>query len=204
MAEIRNPNQPGGGGQDSRTLLIFSVVFVLIFLGLQYFSPKKKTQPETPAEVASTSAPKAPAAPASPVTAGPASSKAATDAVVAAAETTTVIENELYRITFSNRGAQATSWILKKYKDDSGKPLDLWIKPRMTSSPDGLGGTEDRFVIGVLPSRKAPLVHHSYNPFTAAGAAANQVVDIARGTLVGIGQIVTSTPRSFKHSIYSR
>ena len=127
MAEIRNPNQPGGGGQDSRTLLIFSVVFVLIFLGLQYFSPKKKTQPETPAEVASTSAsaPKAPAAPASPMTAAPASSKAATDAVVAAAESTTVIENELYRITFSNRGAQATSWILKKYKDDSGKPLDL-------------------------------------------------------------------------------
>jgi YidC/Oxa1 family membrane protein insertase len=127
LAEIRNPNQPGGGGQDSRTLLIFSVVFVLIFLGLQYFSPKKKTPPETPAEVASTStsAPKAPAAPASPMTAAPASSKAATDAVVAAAETNTVIENELYRITFSNRGAQATSWILKKYKDDSGKPLDL-------------------------------------------------------------------------------
>ena len=59
MAEIRNPNQPGGGGQDSRTLLIFSIVFVLIFLGLQYFGPKKKTQPETPAEVASTSGAKA-------------------------------------------------------------------------------------------------------------------------------------------------
>jgi YidC/Oxa1 family membrane protein insertase len=44
LAEIRNPNQPGGGGQDSRTLLIFSIVFVLIFLGLQYFAPKKKTQ----------------------------------------------------------------------------------------------------------------------------------------------------------------
>ena len=129
LAEIRNPNQPGGGGQDSRTLLIFSVVFVLIFLGLQYFSPKKKTQPETPAEVAPLQLPRPrprrPLAPASPRTAGPASSKAATDAVVAAAETTTVIENELYRITFSNRGAQATSWILKKYKDDSGKPLDL-------------------------------------------------------------------------------
>ncbi len=60
LAEIRNPNQPGGGGQDSRTLLIFSIVFVLIFLGLQYFGPKKKTQPATPAQVASTSAPTAP------------------------------------------------------------------------------------------------------------------------------------------------
>jgi YidC/Oxa1 family membrane protein insertase len=131
LAEIRNPNQAGGGGQDSRTLLIFSVVFVLIFLGLQYFSPKKKPQPETPAEVTSSSASKAfaaPAAPASAVQAGPASSKA--DAVVAAAESTTVVENELYKITFSNRGGQAVSWILKKYKDDDGKqPLDL-VNPK--------------------------------------------------------------------------
>ncbi|MBO0911033.1 MAG: membrane protein insertase YidC, partial [Acidobacteria bacterium] len=36
-----------------------------------------------------------------------------------------VVENDLYRITFTNRGAQATSWILKKYSDDQGKPLDL-------------------------------------------------------------------------------
>jgi YidC/Oxa1 family membrane protein insertase len=135
LAEIRNPNQPGGGGQDSRTLLIFSIVFVLIFLGLQYFGPKKKTQPETPAEVASTSASTAPVTPASAMTAmtaapgGTASAKTTADAVVAAAETTTVVENELYRITFSNRGGQAVSWILKKYKDDAGKPLDL-VNPK--------------------------------------------------------------------------
>ncbi len=125
MAEIRNPNQPGGGGQDSRTLLIFSVVFVLIFLGLQYFGPKKKAQPETPAKVAATS-PAAPMAAMPPaVTAAGSADSAKVAAVVAAAETTTVVENELYRITFSNRGGQATSWILKKYKDDAGKPLDL-------------------------------------------------------------------------------
>ena len=129
LAEIRNPNQPGGGGQDSRTLLIFSIVFVLIFLGLQYFGPKKKTQPETPAEVASTSVAKAAVPPASVVNGTAASAKATADAVVAAAETTTVVENELYRITFSNRGGQAVSWILKKYKDDAGKPLDL-VNPK--------------------------------------------------------------------------
>ena len=123
MAEIRNPNQPGGGGQDSRTLLIFSVVFVLIFLGLQYFSPKKKPQPETPAEVASTAPARTSVT--TPTTAAPDSAKTATPAVVATNESTTVVENELYRITFSNRGGQAISWILKKYKDDAGKPLDL-------------------------------------------------------------------------------
>ncbi len=45
--------------------------------------------------------------------------------IVAPAETETVVENELYRITFSNHGAQVTSWILKKYKDAQGQPLDL-------------------------------------------------------------------------------
>ena len=46
--------------------------------------------------------------------------------VQAAAEQPIVVENELYRITFSNRGAQVTSWILKKYKDnDHVHPLDL-------------------------------------------------------------------------------
>ncbi|MGC2402481.1 MAG: membrane protein insertase YidC [Acidobacteriaceae bacterium] len=130
MAEIRNPNQPGGGGQDSRTLLIFSIVFVLIFLGLQYFSPKKKTQQETPAQVASTIPPRTTARttpdPAAPPSARSDSAKPAPGSALAAStESTTVVENELYRITFSNRGGQAVSWILKKYKDDTGKPLDL-------------------------------------------------------------------------------
>jgi len=130
LAEIRNPNQPGGGGQDSRTLLIFSVVFVLIFLGLQYFSPKKKPQPESSSQVASSSAPKAPVTPASSVATSPSPAASKADAVVAAAESTTVVENELYKITFSNRGGQAVSWILKKYKDDDGKqPLDL-VSPK--------------------------------------------------------------------------
>jgi YidC/Oxa1 family membrane protein insertase len=128
LAEIRNPNQAGGGGQDSRTLLIFSVVFVLIFLGLQYFAPKKKTAPETPAEVATSSAAKAPVTPASTVTAAPASPTA--NAVVATAESTTVVENELYKITFSNRGGQAVSWVLKKYKDDDGKRLLDLVNPK--------------------------------------------------------------------------
>jgi YidC/Oxa1 family membrane protein insertase len=127
LAEIRNPNQPGGGGQDSRTLLIFSVVFVLIFLGLQYFSPKKKPQSQAPAEVASTSQARTPVTTAmtSSGSASQGSAKTATPAVVATNESSTVVENELYRITFSNRGGQAISWILKKYKDDAGKPLDL-------------------------------------------------------------------------------
>jgi YidC/Oxa1 family membrane protein insertase len=41
------------------------------------------------------------------------------------AEAETVVENDFYRITFTNRGAQVKSWILKKFDDDKGQPLDL-------------------------------------------------------------------------------
>ena len=52
-------------------------------------------------------------------------SAAAVPAKQAAAEAEVVAQNDLYRITFTNRGAQVKSWILKKYKDEKGNPLDL-------------------------------------------------------------------------------
>jgi YidC/Oxa1 family membrane protein insertase len=134
LAEIRNPNQQGGGGggSDPRTMLLFSVAFLCIFLGLQYWKSKKAPPPTNPAPIATQSAqpsaspsPTAPPATPSAVSPSPAPVAAAANDVAAQSESQTVVENELYRITFSNRGAQVTSWILKKWKDDSGKPLDL-------------------------------------------------------------------------------
>ena len=42
-----------------------------------------------------------------------------------ASESETVIENDVYRIVFTNRGARVKSWMLKKYTDDKGGPLEL-------------------------------------------------------------------------------
>ncbi len=50
---------------------------------------------------------------------------AAPPPLAASAETTLVIENDLYRANFSNRGAVVHSWELKKLTDDKGKILDL-------------------------------------------------------------------------------
>ena len=128
MAEIQNPNQQGGG-QDSRTILVFGALFFLVFIGLQYFRSKKAPEPIAPQPAAvqqQTAQTPTPAAAQSASAPSDASTSAATVAAVAAAsESTTVVENELYRVTFSNRGAQVTSWILKKYTDDDGKLLDL-------------------------------------------------------------------------------
>lgn len=141
MPEIKNPNQQGGGGQDSKTILIFTGLFLVVLLGMQYFrknpppaeqqqhqqqqqqqapanTNNAATQQATPAPETTTVTPAAAPTPAQPVA-------AQTPEVVASADSTTVVENELYRITFTNRGAQVTSWILKKYKDNDGKPLDL-------------------------------------------------------------------------------
>ena len=121
MAEIKNPNQQGGG-QDSRSILAMTAIFVVVFLGLQYFMPKKSQQP-APAQQQQQQTQAAATTGATPSSAsGP---SASSGAVQAAAESETVVENELYQIRFVNRGAQVKSWILKKYKDDAGKPLDL-------------------------------------------------------------------------------
>jgi YidC/Oxa1 family membrane protein insertase len=136
LAEYKNPNQQGGGKQDSRSLLIFTAVFLAILLGMEFFRPKKPAAPapEKPAATQTTNSAK-PGAPAPASSQGanasnrvaPAavSSTPPTPEIAAAQESTTTIENELYKITFSNRGGQVTSWILKKYTDYADKPLNL-------------------------------------------------------------------------------
>jgi YidC/Oxa1 family membrane protein insertase len=106
---------------DANSLIFTVVIFLVVFFGLQYFLPKKSA-PEQPAQQQTTqSTQQTPAASA----AASATPVANAQAVTASAETETIVENELYRIRFSNHGAQVTSWILKKYKDASGQPLDL-------------------------------------------------------------------------------
>ena len=135
MPEFKNPNQQGGG--DNKSLLVMMLVLVTVFFGLQYF--RAKTNPQTVSPNAAASAPQpattaatqpaataaAPAAAANGSSAKVPGSPAAGPTVQAPGESTTTIENELYRIIFTNRGGQVTSWILKKYKDSEGKPLNL-------------------------------------------------------------------------------
>ena len=135
MPEYKSPQSEPGNEQ--RFLLVILVMAAVIF-GSQFLLRKFGRQPPansarpnqttqaapsqsqaTPAQSTSAPAqasavlPRAPKAPASVST------------KQAASETETVIENDLYRITFTNRGAQAKSWVLKKYLDDKGKQLDL-------------------------------------------------------------------------------
>jgi YidC/Oxa1 family membrane protein insertase len=126
LADYQNPQQEPGS--EKRLLLIFLVTFIAMFaaqpLLKKYFPQPVAPPPQSqsaPAPATSTS-PTATPAPA-PV---PASARPVAVTKQASSEAETVIENDLYRITFTNRGAQVKSWILKKFDNDAQNgPLDL-------------------------------------------------------------------------------
>jgi len=107
---------------ERRLLLVFALTFLIILASqplLKKYGPKTpetppptQSQPVNPAPQAETSAPVAAQVPAA-------------GTKQAASESETVVENDLYRIRFTNRGGQVKSWVLKKFKDDKGQPLEL-------------------------------------------------------------------------------
>lgn len=130
---IKLPSQEPEGMQE-RLLIAFALIG-LVLVGTQYLMP----QPPAPAAGAkksaettttSSSAPAKTAVPAATATAAaagkPAAAPAAAGGTVAGERDETIlIETGLYRITFANRGGVVQSWILKKFKDIHGKPLEL-------------------------------------------------------------------------------
>jgi YidC/Oxa1 family membrane protein insertase len=109
-------------------MLAFTVLALVALLAFQYFKPQTPTVPQQQqsqaANQALNQAAQAAGSPAS-VAASATTAMGTSPAIVATSESQTIVENELYRITFTNRGAQVKSWILKKYKDSHGRPLDM-------------------------------------------------------------------------------
>jgi YidC/Oxa1 family membrane protein insertase len=113
---------------ETRLLLAFLLMGAIMFLSPYFFksqtpapNAKKSTQagqtadstvPPTPAEAQPPAVTaEVPSAPTAPVTQAP-------------AEPPLVIDTDLYKIAFSNRGANVRSWLLKKSLAE-GKPLEL-------------------------------------------------------------------------------
>ena len=124
MPDFQNPQQEPGA--ERRLLLVFLLTFVVLIVSqplLKKYFPQAPTQQQAQKQEAAQTQTAAPA----PVAAQAPASVAATPATKqAAAEAETVIENDLYRITFTNRGAQVKSWILKKFDNDAQNgPLEL-------------------------------------------------------------------------------
>jgi YidC/Oxa1 family membrane protein insertase len=114
-----------------KRLLIAAALSIAVLLVWDAISPKPpKPAPASqtpaaavvppPAAVSSTPAPGAPGAPPPPAPAA-----VTVVPVAAASETTVAIERPLYRAVIDNRGGVLTSFVLKRYDDDSGHPLDM-------------------------------------------------------------------------------
>jgi YidC/Oxa1 family membrane protein insertase len=135
------PLPSGGKNKDKFTpelrILVASLLSMVVFLAwTKYFGPKPPTnvpQPNNPAQTVpatpgnatpsnTTANPKAPGQAPAVVSAAPAP---ATAAIGDSQERTIVVENALYRVVFSNRGAVVKSWQLKKYRDDAKPPRTL-------------------------------------------------------------------------------
>lgn len=104
-------------------LVLIGMAFVILF-SQQFLS---KRGPQTPAgekQQTQQQAAPAPAAQIAPATPPPAPA-ASVGMKQASSENETVVENDLYRITLTNRGGLVKSWVLKKFKDDKGNPLEL-------------------------------------------------------------------------------
>jgi len=109
---------------ERRLLLVFGLTFLVILLSQSLF---RKYLPQPPATTQQAPMQAPPVASANlaampPQTAVPLPAGGGKEA---SAESESVAENEVYRITFTNRGGQVKSWVLKKYFDDQGRPLEL-------------------------------------------------------------------------------
>lgn len=126
MNDFQTPNQDPGA--ERRLLLTFAFTFVVIFITQQFIAryykppvPASQKQEQVQNPIQPPAQPAVAATPASP----PVPNVPAVAAKQAGSETTDTIENDLYKITFSNKGGVAKSWVLKKYKADSGTQLEL-------------------------------------------------------------------------------
>src|SRR6476659_2746776 len=132
---LKSGGTPGSGPPDKkelsvemRLLLAFILMGAVLFTTPYFFkappappAAAKKAEP-TPAPAASQS--QAAQASGSPETVAAASASAAA-AIAGQKEESFTLETDLYRILFSNRGGVVQSWVFKKYKDPSGKPLEV-------------------------------------------------------------------------------
>jgi YidC/Oxa1 family membrane protein insertase len=113
---------------ETRLLLAFALMGLVLFATPYFF---KSVAPPTPVKKAPAAqqqkaAAAAPAAPVAPVETSPTEEPAIPAGhVTGQKEETFVVDTDLYKVVFSNRGAVVQQWILKKYTDDGGKPLEL-------------------------------------------------------------------------------
>ena len=109
---------------ERRVLLAVVLSFIVLYAYQAIFVP---SPPPTPSRSSASPTSEAPAA---PVTQPPASAPAVAPATIKpvvgeSAERDIVVDTATVRAVFTNRGARIKQWLLKTYRDDAGRPVNL-------------------------------------------------------------------------------
>src|SRR5579864_3262341 len=122
-----NPGPPKELSTEIRLLIAFALMGVVLFATPYFFklvSPPPPAKPSVAAQKTAATPVSQPATP-SPVETNEPQTAATDEQVAAQKEERFVVETDFYRAVFSNRGAVVKQWILKRYTDENGKPLEL-------------------------------------------------------------------------------
>jgi len=112
--------------QEKRVLAAFALSFMMLLLWRVLFvkePPPKPAAKPTPAPTAANQA--TATGQKSPSAVGSAPPAPTLPVVVGTKAEDIVVEGDLYKVTFSTRGAVAESWVLERYRDAKEVPLDL-------------------------------------------------------------------------------
>ena len=143
MADL--PNTPDAPKKELtmeiRLLIAFLLMGLVLFVTPYIYKappPPKPVQPAKQAEKAAAPVKAAEVAKPAATTAAAAPTLPAPGQIAATSEQLLTIDTQIYHIVLSNHGAAAQSWVLKKYKDHNGKPLDLVNPSSFTKVPPPL------------------------------------------------------------------
>jgi YidC/Oxa1 family membrane protein insertase len=114
---------------NKRVLIAFAVSFAILIVWRALFvppaPPPAPKAPAAPTKAGAGAVPEAPAVAKTPQAAKKAPPRVALPVQQGSQAQDIVIEGQDYRVTFSTQGGVVTSWILKDYRDENGKPLDV-------------------------------------------------------------------------------
>jgi YidC/Oxa1 family membrane protein insertase len=140
---VSEPQQKKPLSQELRILFASLLSMAVILLWARFFGPKPSINPPQANKPAQSAPAQTSAAQASPsVAAKPSAANAPTTPLTVATkadtqERTIVVENNLYRVEISNRGAVVRSWQLKQYRDDAKPPRVLDVVHPDTAQQTG-------------------------------------------------------------------
>ena len=126
------PNSSGGGigskppSLEKRLPIALGLMMLVLLVSQYLFKPApgpKPVKPSNEAPPAHLVTRKPAAAQSGPLNA--AEAPGPVGQVAASSETITDVDTKLYHVVFTNRGGVVKSWVLKQYRDDAGKPLEV-------------------------------------------------------------------------------